>query len=108
MLKDFLFSLRILIKQPAFSAVALTALALGIGSSTAIFSVADFVLLRPLPYHDPGRLVSVSMTSVEKPSEQQLVSATDFIDWRNQNQCFIEMAGISIVLPTVNTGDDTE
>jgi putative ABC transport system permease protein len=106
--RDLLFRLRSLIKRPALSAVAVTALALGIGSTTAIFSVADFVLLRSLPYQDPGRLVSISRTSSETALEEHLVSATDFIDLRDQNQSFTEMAGVSTGLPTVNTGGDTE
>jgi putative ABC transport system permease protein len=108
MFKDLLFSLRVLSKRPAFSAVAVTALALGIGASATIFSVADFVLLRPLPYQDPGKLVSISRTTSDNADEKQLVSTTDFIDWRDQNQSFLGMAGISTGLPTVNTGDYPE
>ena len=57
MLRDFVYAARALRSSPAFATAAVFTLALGIGASTAIFSVAEAVLLRPLPYKDPGRLV---------------------------------------------------
>ena len=59
MMNDLRYSLRVLIKNPAFTAMALITLALGIGVNTAIFSVVDSVLLRPLPMKDPERVVSI-------------------------------------------------
>jgi hypothetical protein len=59
MLRDFFYAARVLRSSPAFAAASILTLALGIGASTAIFSVAHAVLLRPLPYRDPSRLVYV-------------------------------------------------
>src|SRR5438034_793367 len=60
MLADLRYAARLLLKQPAFASIAILVLAVGIGANTAIFSVVDAVLLRPLPYPDPERVVSVS------------------------------------------------
>jgi putative ABC transport system permease protein len=60
MVSDLRFAIRLLIKQPAFTLITVLVLALGIGANTAIFSVVDAVLLRPLPYRDAARLVQVS------------------------------------------------
>src|SRR5262249_15524661 len=93
---------------PAFSALAISALALGIGANAAIFSVVNFVILRPLPYEEPSRLVWIWESNPQKGVERELASAADFTDWRNQNKSFLEIAAIGTGLPTVNTGDDPE
>jgi putative ABC transport system permease protein len=87
--QDLRYSFRMLWKSPGFMAVAILALALGVGANTAIFSVVNAVLLRPLPYTDPHRLVILW----EKAATQDTsVSYPNFQDWRDQNQSFEQIA----------------
>jgi putative ABC transport system permease protein len=79
-------------KSPGFTAMAVLALALGIGANSAIFSVVNTVLLRPLPYKDPDRLVMVWYHVPQKGLKQFSASPLDFIDWRDQSQVFEQMA----------------
>ena len=86
---DLRYGLRTLQKNPGFAAVAILTLALGIGANTAIFSAVNAVLLRPLPYSRPERLVQLWETETEVP--QAPFAAPDFVDWRAQNQTFEDM-----------------
>src|SRR5262252_11224403 len=86
--KDLRYAIRTLIKSPGFSAIAILALALGIGANTAIFSVVNAVVLRPFPYREPGRLVLIG-ESIPKLGEPILtVPAPDTVDFQNQSQVF--------------------
>ncbi len=89
---DLRFALRLLHKSPGFTAVAVLTLALGIGANTAMFSVIEAVLLRPLPYSNPNELVSVASTwqrgGITTPFSS---SPPDFFDWRDQNRSFSSM-----------------
>ena len=82
--QDVYFGLRTLARSPSFAAIAIITLALGIGANTAIFSVINAVLLRPLPFRDPGRLVQLWQTE-PAPGEYPLTGA-DYLDWQAQNQ----------------------
>ena len=89
-LQDLRYGLRILRKSPGFTAIAVLTLALGIGANTAIFSVLNAVLLRPLPYHDPSRLVWVS--NYLPRLKDTIVNTPDYIAWRDQSHSFSELA----------------
>jgi putative ABC transport system permease protein len=95
LLTDFKHGLRVLLKNTGFTAAAIIVLALGIGANTAIFSVVNAVLLRPLPFRDPARLVQVWHVPPPKsfPGMTEFsVSAANFIDWQRQNDVFDKMA----------------
>jgi putative ABC transport system permease protein len=81
-----------LLKSPGFTAVAVITLALGIGANTAIFSIVNTVLLRPLPYPDSDRLVQVASTQRHLERWYDWVSYPDFVDWRTENRVFEDMA----------------
>jgi putative ABC transport system permease protein len=101
--QDFRFSLRSLLKRPGFTAIVLIALGLGIGANTAIFSLVNAVILQPLPYRDPDRLISVYGT--RNRSTQGSVGPTDFLDYRSQNKTFEQFAASSsMMLPMNLTG----
>jgi len=92
LLQDMSYGLRQLRRGPGFTAVAVLTLALGIGANTAIFSVVNAVLLKPLPYPHSGRLVMLWESSPARGFDQEKVSGPDFIDWRQQNDVFEGMA----------------
>jgi len=92
LLQDLRFSLRMLVKNPGFTAVAAITLALGIGANTAIFSVVNAVLLRPLPYRDPSRLVLMNESSKQLPDMS--VSYPDYLDWRDRSRSFERIAAV--------------
>jgi putative ABC transport system permease protein len=91
LLQDLRYAFRLLAKSPAFTLIAIFTLALGVGANTAIFSVVNSVLLRPLPFRDPSRLVLV----IEKSKYPTItVSYENYLDWRDQNHEFESMEAI--------------
>ncbi len=89
--QDFRFALRMLLKNPGFTVTAVLILALGIGANTAMFSVVRAVLLRPLAYSQPDRIVRLA-SLWKKSGHQGQVSAPDFHDWHDQSSAFEHMA----------------
>ncbi|HEV2445479.1 MAG TPA: ABC transporter permease, partial [Candidatus Sulfopaludibacter sp.] len=88
--QDVRYAFRTLRKSPGFAAVAIFALALGIGANTAIFTVVNSVLLRPLSYPDPARLVRIYETTSE--FSQSSVAYPNYLDWRRESQSFANLA----------------
>jgi putative ABC transport system permease protein len=87
-LRDLRYGVRVLLKQPGFTFVAVLTLALGIGANTAVFSVVNAVLLRPLPYPQPERMVYVWETKLSDPAVEDAISPQNFTDIRARNQSF--------------------
>ena len=104
--QDLRYGFRRLAAQPAFTAVALVTLALGIGANTAIFSAVNAVLLRPLPYPDPERLVMVWEKRQSEGVLDNVVAPADFLDWSKMNGAFEAMAAFtSTTVDLTGAGD---
>jgi len=92
LLQDLRYGARMLLKSPGFTVVAIIALALGIGANTAIFSVINAVLLRPLAYPKADEIVYFSGVNTAKGITRSNISAPDYVDWTKQNKVFAQMA----------------
>src|SRR6266481_3719723 len=93
LLQDIRYGLRMLVKKPTFTIVAVLTLALGVGANAAIFSVVNAVLLRSLPYPDPDRLMVLRETKLPQFPEFS-ISPGNFMDWQKQNTVFEKLAAI--------------
>lgn len=91
--QDLHYALRILIKSPGFAIIAVLTLALGIGANTALFSIVNGVLLNPLPYPDPDRVVTVDSWEPGDSGGEGSISFPDFLDWVRDNHAFSSLAG---------------
>src|ERR1700761_3358474 len=89
--QDLRYALRTLATPPGFPAVAIVTLAIGIGANTAISSVVDGVLLRPLPYPQPDRIVRIWESEPAKSFTRNVVNPFNFLDWRDRNRSFTQM-----------------
>src|SRR3954462_11773058 len=108
--QDFRYAARLLLRAPGFAFIAIAALALGIGANTAIFSVVDTLLIRPLPYRDADRLAGGWEFNVPRARTTNVVSPGNFIHWRELNRSFEDLAAVSMTFRTTLTGagDATE
>src|SRR5579872_6957508 len=106
MLQDLRFAIRTFLKSPAFTAIAILALALGIGANAALFTVLNAVLLKPLPYADADRLVRVFETFL--PNGWGSVSTPNFLDWRRDNHVFDHLEAFSVGSLNLQGGGEPE
>ena len=98
-MRDLRYAIRVLFARPGFSAVAILTLALGIGANTAIFTVVNAVLLRPLPFRDPHQLVLL----IERTSQFPTVTTSwqNYVDWRDQSRSFVAVAAVRSLTMTL-------
>jgi putative ABC transport system permease protein len=108
LLQDLRFSFRLLVKKPGFTLVVVLALALGIGANTAIFSVVNAVLLRPLPYKSPERLVWLRETNPLNDIKDEPASPPNYIDWKTQAESFEDMGALATTMLTVTSNGEPE
>jgi putative ABC transport system permease protein len=106
--QDIRYALRTLRKSPAFTAVAVFALAVGIGGNTAIFSLVDAIRVRALPYHDPQRIVQLWGNVQRAKVERRGASYPDYLDWRAQAKSFDDMAAFDSQMMTLTAVDEPE
>src|SRR5437868_207332 len=103
-MNDLKFAFRQLLKNRGFTAVAVITLALGIGTNTAIFSVVNAVLLRPLPFREPERLVTLWERNPKQGYEQNMPAPANFLDWKKEARSFDGMALFNPSLSFALTG----
>jgi putative ABC transport system permease protein len=103
--QDLKFAMRLLARQKLFTAAVVATLALGIGATTAMFSLVDGVLIRPLPYREPDRLLRIWSANPRGIPRNQ-ISPPDFFDWRDQVRGLSHLAGFEIFDVTLTTGGD--
>ena len=109
LLRDLRYAVRMLANRPSFTVVAVLALALGIGANTAIFSVVNAVLLRPLAYKEADRLLMVwENHEAREGPKTEWTSPPTFGDWRDQNQVFDSISAFQFWLPTVTGSSEPE
>src|SRR5438093_1258804 len=95
LLQDLRYAVRTLVNNPGFAALTVLCLALGIGVNSTIFSVVDTVAIRPLPFTDPNRLVSLNTTNATRGINSGGVSYPDFRDWKERAHSFADIAAVS-------------
>lgn len=109
LLNDLQYAIRSLLKHPGFAAIAVLTLALGIGANTAMFSVINGVLLRPLPYQQPDRLVTIWEESPERGMFQMPVSIANLRDWVEQSQTLEQISAYTFSdLNLTGTGEPVQ
>src|SRR6185295_7697265 len=105
--KDVRFALRLMARSPGFTAVVLVTLAIGIGANTVMFSVVNTLLLRPLPYADPERLLSIDTIGAAR-GQAEMTSPPDFYDYRAKNRTLDHLDAFYIRPFNLTGGQDPE
>src|SRR5262249_30636618 len=105
-IKDIRYGVRGLVKHPGFTVIVVITLALGIGASTAIFSVVDSVLLRRLPYRNAERIVAIQ--ELDPAGKRIQTTSGNFLDWRAQNTVFEHLAAIRTTTANLALSDRAE
>src|SRR6185295_16639418 len=105
---DLRFALRFLAKNATFAAVAALTLALGIGANTAIFTVVNAVLLKPLPYHEPDRLATIWLDNRRMGLKEDLTSYANYQDWKAGSPSFASMTAYTENRSTLSGVDEPE
>src|SRR6185503_2685241 len=108
MIKDLQFAVRTLLKRPGFLVIALSTLALGIGATTAMFTVVNSVLLRPLRFPEPERIVLLEGVNPRLGIMQSNMSVPDILDWQQQSPSFEQIAAFISTVLFLTFGDETE
>src|SRR5664279_1329245 len=108
MLTDLKYALRMLAKTPMFAIIAVLTLALGIGANSAIFSVVNTLLLQPLPFKDPDRIVMAWARYVNDSAGRGVHSFPDYTDLRDQSGSFSGMAAYTWTAGTLAQADDAQ
>ena len=104
--QDVRYGARTLLKNRGFAAIAIVSLGLGIGATTAIFSIFDTIWLRPLPYENAGRLVAVSEVQLDDPGNTMGVALANYFDWKEQCKTFDHLALAHLYWPLTLVGGD--
>ena len=102
---DFRHAIRLLFRAPGFTAIAVAALAIGIGANTAIFSVVNTLILQPLPYKNADRLAIVWEHNLPRDKKNNVVSPGNYLHWRELNQSFEELGAVGLTFTITATGD---
>src|SRR5947207_4157495 len=92
LLQDVRYAVRMCLRTPGFTAVAILTLALGIGANTAIFTLVNAVLIERLPFRDPDRLVVIWEENVRRPGRANTISPANYLQWQDRNQVFEQMS----------------
>src|SRR5215813_9531273 len=106
--QDLRYGVRVLLKTPGFTAIAVITLALGIGANTAIFSVTDKLLLRSLPVKDPQRLALVSGETVNPKFRNNIFSYPNYMDYRAANEVFSDLLAFNQTAVKVGEGEQSD
>jgi putative ABC transport system permease protein len=104
MTQDLKHGIRLLLRSPGFTLVAIAALAIGIGANTAIFSVVNTLLLRPLPYERADELAVLWEHNIPRDRKNNVISPGNFIHWREMQQTFVDLAAVGMTFTVTLTG----